>query len=129
MAEEDRWDDSAILAAFNRAVAAHDGGTPGAAAGAYAARASGETPDMRWQPVPPAAPAARAAPAGLAAPGGAAPAGPTAAGAAVPAGGAGALLQPPSMALPEQEELGNLLLAWYHAGYQMGRYEALQSRR
>jgi ABC-type Mn2+/Zn2+ transport system ATPase subunit len=52
----------AIPAAFNRAVG-HDGGAPGAEAGAYAARASGEAPDMRWQPVPPAAPAARAAPA------------------------------------------------------------------
>jgi hypothetical protein len=129
MAEEDRWDDSAILAAFNRAVAAHDGDAPGAATGAYAARASGEAPDMRWQPVPPAAPAARAAPAGPAAPGGAPPAGPTSPGAAAPTGATAALPQPPLMVPAEQEELGNLLLAWYHAGYQMGRYEALQSRR
>jgi hypothetical protein len=118
MAEEDRWDDGAILAAFNRAVAAHDGGAPGAAAVAYAARAPDEAPDMRWQPVAAAQATARGAPAEAGGSGGAAP-----------AGGAAAPLQAPLMLQPGQEELSNLLLSWYHAGYQMGRYEALQSRR
>jgi hypothetical protein len=37
---------------------------------------------------------------------------------------------PPISQLPlNDEELSNLLMAWYYSGYQTGRYQALRERK
>mmetsp|Transcript_9212 Transcript_9212/g.23487 ORF Transcript_9212/g.23487 Transcript_9212/m.23487 type:complete len:164 (+) Transcript_9212:3-494(+) len=136
-AEEDRWDDSAIVEAFNRAVQTHDGGPCESAQSVTSAKAfsaAGASPDEARDSPLTAADARDAAPDltwrsveaenrdGATQPPqqqqGAPPRG-------LPSSAPPQLPPIPAAENLRQEDLAALLSAWYYAGYQTGRFEAL----